>query len=93
MVMLRIGVGVVRVGVGRWETMRDGGPAFPRPYSSGDYFENPAQEGMSLRDYFAAAALQIVIKTYCDGNAQYAEGSAKVAYLFADAMLKAREEQ
>lgn len=69
--------------------MTDGGPEFPNEYKHWECNDAPHLRGMSLRDYFAAAALQIVIKTYCDGNAQYAEGLAKEAYLFADAMLKA----
>jgi hypothetical protein len=58
-----------------------GGPAFPR---SGDF---NAQTGMTLRDYFAAKAL----------NAPYAHHesdphkSAEWAYHLADAMLKARD--
>jgi hypothetical protein len=40
----------------------NGGPAFPRPYSEyrdGDVREaSPSHEGMTLRDYFAAAAMQ-----------------------------------
>jgi hypothetical protein len=32
----------------------DGGPAFPRPYTPGS---GEKQDGMSLRDYFAAKAM------------------------------------
>ena len=62
-------------------------PAFPRPFSGTKQF---AQEGMSLRDYMAAKAMQ----------GMYANGSfptgimldtAKEAYEMADAMMKARE--
>ena len=66
-------------------------PAFPRV---------PGQEGMSLRDYFAAKALQAII-----GNQNALDELHKVvasedsdnaiasrAYYFADAMLKARSE-
>jgi hypothetical protein len=55
-----------------------GGPAFPSPYDD--------DEGMTLRDYFAAKAMQSVLplcKTY-----PYA---AQECYAIADAMLKARE--
>lgn len=42
-----------------------GGPAFPRPKSpKGEYTDSDvpgAQTGMSLRDYFAAKALQAII--------------------------------
>lgn len=67
-----------------------GGPAFPRP--AGDYNGtrngNGAQTGMTLRDYFAAAALQ----GFCAGlqandNADEVPG---LCYAFADAMLKER---
>jgi len=53
--------------------------------------EDSAAYGMELRDYFAAAALQGMLSdpTY-DDSAAY---MAKIAYKFADAMLKEREEQ
>jgi hypothetical protein len=43
-------------------------------------------EGMTLRDYFAAKAMQALMPT------NYIDSNAKVAYQMADAMLKAREE-
>lgn len=42
--------------------------------------------GMSLRDYFAAKVLQVS----CEDHSFYE--AAKIAYQYADAMLKAREE-
>ena len=55
-------------------------PAFPLP---GDW----TQQGMTLRDYFAAKAMQGVIqRSVVDEPA-----CAKWAYKMADAMLKARE--
>ena len=81
-----------------------GGPAFPRPFSKNGNFsdskQNVSQEGMTLRDYFAAKALdgfmhwaldQPRFKDY-DTAAKAAAGYAKSSYLIADAMLKAREE-
>ena len=59
-----------------------GGPAFPR---AGDF--NP-QIGMTLRDYFAAKAMQ----GFCAGNSTNVQEIAKAAYIVADAMLKAREQ-
>lgn len=59
-----------------------GGPAFPRP---GDF--NP-QTGMTLRDYFAAKAMQGKIAAGATGY----EDIAFYAYKYADAMLKARGE-
>jgi hypothetical protein len=49
-------------------------------------------EGISIRDYFAAKAMQGI----CNGRSHsdlkgHAVASAKVAYEVADAMLKARE--
>jgi hypothetical protein len=68
-----------------------GGPAFPRPYSG---TINYAQEGMTLRDYFAAKAMQGLL-----ANPKLQEQILKAgqswieesAYAFADAMLEARK--
>lgn len=82
-----------------------GGPAFPRHErhavmreSSGGWRDEwLAVDGMSLRDYFAAQAIDIASKIEQDyptgarGAACY-EGVATRAYLLADAMLKARSE-
>lgn len=59
--------------------------AFPRPYSTGHL----AQEGMTLRDYFAAQAMS----AYFDGNDSPSEFGmvARRSYQMADAMLIARE--
>lgn len=59
-----------------------GGPAFPVPASA---FND--MEGMTLRDYFAAKAMQGFISR---GGNYSAEFDADRAYAFADAMLKAR---
>jgi hypothetical protein len=54
----------------------------------------PAFEGMTLRDYFAAAAISAAA---ADENAHPTydvstyKGAAERAYLFADAMLEARK--
>lgn len=81
------------------ERINDGGPAFPvietvprdvgvpggdcttiaDTYSSG---------GMTLRDYFAAKAMQVAVVSRETGDC---EVLACYAYLMADAMLKARE--
>jgi hypothetical protein len=73
-----------------------GGHAFPRPHSDdqqdagvdaqygNEYFD---QEGMYLRDYFAAKALTVIhTNPYSGGPNQL----AKVAYEIADAMLAER---
>jgi hypothetical protein len=66
--------------------IKDGGPAFPVPYHPEQQWENPA--GMSLRDYFAAKAMQgmILLRSY-SGTADQMAGEA---YVMADAMLAAR---
>jgi|GEM_PF-871646 len=65
----------------------DGGPAFPIQ-ENGLAGSLPAHEGMSLRDYFAAKALQgLLADTNFD---QSPEGTAPIAYRYADAMLAAR---
>jgi hypothetical protein len=55
----------------------DGGPEFPLCLSI----------GMTLRDYFAAAALQGIL---ADGGGASWDDDAKNAFKAADAMLKAR---
>jgi hypothetical protein len=73
----------------------DGGPAFPAIYGA----EEPLTEGMTLRDYFAAAALKGLItagnggpngEAVSDGSWTFPDVRAKVAYIYADAMLKER---
>jgi hypothetical protein len=69
-----------------------GGPAFPSPgvvLHSGN--QQGAYEGMTLRDYFAAKAMQgILASGNLPKSVQYDE-LASVAYKMADAMLKARQ--
>lgn len=71
--------------------LNDGGPAFPRPHSESDYGFHDLQEGMTLRDYFAAKAMQALIEDGLkrDGSATV-RNVAKDAYRMADAMLAAR---
>lgn len=66
-------------------TKDTGGPAFPEMHF--DLGEN--EHGMTLRDYFAAKAMQgLLSSTECDD----AEIIAKDAYAIADIMLKRREQ-
>lgn len=83
---------------------KDGGPAFPHPeihdsFSSDGKPETPyrhmtASGGMTLRDYFAAKAMQSIYmrpggSPICDPNdVGYI---ADIAYRMADAMLEARK--
>ena len=68
----------------------DGGPAFP--LISEDY-EAIRHIGMSLRDYFAAAALQGLLASSSVGDALAEPDYAKAAYIQADAMLAEREKE
>ena len=64
------------------ETINDGGPAFPTAF-------HLHSKGMTLRDYFAAAALQRnIAHPEVTGNR---DDIATDAYKYADAMIKARE--
>ncbi len=81
-------------------TIETGGPAFPtsRINMAGEVV--PDEEGMSLRDYFAAKAMQAMISKHGreddnPGFFDYAtdDSIAKCAYIYADAMLEARKEK
>jgi hypothetical protein len=83
------------------DEIKNGGPAFPTkhpaqdPRASGFYTE----DGMTLRDYFAAKAMQSFISASQSGTAfgvsadglQNCANVAIVSYTMADAMLRARE--
>jgi len=63
--------------------------AFPRPSSGVDQY---AQKGMTLRDYFAAKALQnFRDQIGSQADQEWFDLMAKGAYRMADAMMKARE--
>ena len=68
-------------------TINDGGPVFPLA-EPGNCVS--ASEGMSLRDYFAAKAMQGLIVGVENPRTCYI---AKAAYAMADAMLAARKEK
>ena len=61
-----------------------GGAAFPTPH-------DPMYLGMTLRDYFAAKAMQGIISTWNTGMPP-AQLTSEGAYQYADAMLKARSQ-
>ena len=72
--------------------MKTGGPAFPlhahdwhKEVSDAGYLNHDFTMGMTLRDYFAAKAMQQLMKGEFFGDA------AMQAYAMADAMLKERE--
>ena len=69
----------------------DGGPAFPCDESHGDNYE-----GMTLRDYFAAKAMQAIVsksplRVAGLGINKEMEMTARGSYAVADAMLAARD--
>lgn len=80
-------------------TLNNGGPAFPskkRIYRAGyptDDFEPVG--GMSLRDYFAAKAMQAFVRTLCDKDQMQDREAgdliATLSYVQADAMINARK--
>jgi hypothetical protein len=64
-----------------------GGPAFPSSEWDAQYDRTFHAGGMTLRDYFAAKAMEGLL---ANDNID-AQQIAKAAYIVADAMLKARD--
>jgi len=64
-------------------------PAFPVSFKWGR--ELSQYNGMTLRDYFAAKAMQAEMSKWKDGHEDGYEGIAELCYCMADAMMKARE--
>ena len=72
-------------------SINDGGQAFPHKRQircNGEVIDYVMESGMTLRDYFAAAALQGILS---EGGGPTWDVDAKCAYAAADAMLAARE--
>lgn len=73
-----------------------GGPAFPTQNWESDGNGNIAHyqvDGMTLRDYFAAKAMQALITANGPApNGGWPTYTERTAYTIADAMLKARNE-
>ncbi|HEJ9507502.1 TPA: hypothetical protein SMN05_001230 [Proteus mirabilis] len=72
-------------------TEKTGGAAFPA--SGHPDMQFVAQEGMALRDYLAAKAMNGILSNHCmidNVTEQSAAWVAKESYQMADAMLKAR---
>ncbi|MGX8949440.1 hypothetical protein [Providencia stuartii] len=70
-------------------TDKTGGAAFPVAYSNEDFI----QEGATLRDYFAAKAMNGILTNTAiidELPDSHIEWVATIAYEMADAMLKAR---
>lgn len=83
------------------EQIKNGGPAFPvfgvncvRVEMEGSTEREPQQisDGMTLRDYFAAKAMQGMFAADTDESFMLIEEKAAEAYAMADAMLAAREQ-
>ena len=73
------------------QKIETGGPAFPAPdLGEHDFGQRGAYWGMTLRDYFAAKAMQGVVAAAYARTYRPAVW-ANEAYEIADAMLKARE--
>ncbi len=67
------------------EKINDGGPVFPSEIGT-------TSKGMTLRDYFAAKAMQSYLVDKDRDGFTYDQW-AQAAYFMADAMLKARGQQ
>lgn len=66
----------------------NGGPAFPIPGLQDDADFN----GMTLRDYFAAKAMQAIMLSNKDADADdLLKAIGEASYEYADAMLEARK--
>ena len=87
------------------ETTNNGGPAFPVSTSNEKYGHQDGPntwqfQGMTLRDYFAAKAMQGMLadsqtRESCpeDQEEKWMRSFARACYYFADAMIAAREKQ
>ena len=73
------------------DSIETGGPAFPLPFPHKQVQYVPMRDGMTLRDYFAAKALQGLLAYPGGGDIGFAS-IAQDAYDYADAMLNARGE-
>jgi hypothetical protein len=82
-------------------TIDNGGAAFPHlnPNFDGNWDNDPQRGGMSLRDYFAAAALPLAYAHWKSYNDKEKDGEqpreslvAEEAYTIADAMIEERKQ-
>lgn len=73
--------------------VEDGGDAFPMVRDMTNSPNWDYHPGMSLRDYFAASALQgIICGCYAGNNAGFTpEGNVCAAFEYADAMINRRK--
>lgn len=77
------------------EKKNDGGPAYPGRVILEDKLggaHESTNPGMSLRDHFAGLAMQAIVTTSGGNGPQHMPDAGIAAYMFADMMLKAREQ-
>lgn len=79
-------------------TINNGGPAFPHIdmewVAEEQQWKKPASTGMTLRDYFAAKAMQGMLIgeiAVPESSNEPFDNLASASYMLADAMLKARD--
>lgn len=69
-------------------SIETGGPAFPKAGLDAWNQAKTIHPGMTLRDYFAAKAMQgLMTVVDCE---KWEEKTARIAYMVADAMIKER---
>lgn len=78
------------------QPINDGGPAFPHKRQircNGEVIDSEMEPGMTLRDYFAAAALQgfCANQRWNPIESIHFANLAEDAFIAADAMIRARE--
>jgi hypothetical protein len=75
-----------------------GGPAFPsviplvHSEQQGKDYPDYSEAGMTLRDYFAAKAMQSILDQKDTHDGRECDSAAWMAYRMAEAMLKARDQ-
>ncbi len=72
--------------------MNKSGPAFPGTQYANGVQPTGFSQGMTLRDYFAAKAMQAILARNDSRFTTTLEFVGGKAYQYADAMLKAREQ-
>lgn len=76
------------------KTIDDGGPAFPTPTEVYDQGTRSATAGLSLRDYFAAKAMQTLLLTGRAtvelSDADFMMEISRGSYRMSDAMIASR---
>jgi hypothetical protein len=77
--------------------IKDGGPAFPLTGTQWNpdrdaYEVSSVSDGMTLRDYFAAKAMDACVSAVPHDSAFDVDNVARFSYTMADAMLRARSQ-